>query len=68
MTTSPRVGITCSFCDDQLLHCHGVAIVFDGEATCSDDPDCDLAIEFHHFVAREDEVVAESPLRVAVNG
>jgi hypothetical protein len=37
-------------CDDNLLHCHGTAIVID-DAThvCSDDPDCTLSVNEHWF-------------------
>jgi hypothetical protein len=43
-------------CDDNLLHCHGTAIVIDdGSHVCSDDPDCPLSINEHWFMSVEDE-------------
>lgn len=52
--TSPVVG--CTMCNDNLLHCHGTAIVIDdGSHVCSDDPDCPLSINEHWFMSIEDE-------------
>jgi hypothetical protein len=41
-------------CVDNLLHCHGTAIVID-DAThvCSDDPDCTLSVNEHWFMSIE---------------
>ncbi len=45
----------CTMCDDNLLHCHGTAIVLDDDShVCSDDPDCTLAINEHWFMSVED--------------
>jgi hypothetical protein len=51
-TTTPV--IVCTMCDDNLLHCHGTAIVID-DAThvCSDDPDCTLSVNEHWFMSVE---------------
>jgi hypothetical protein len=43
--------IACTLCDDDLEHCHGVAVVSDMSAMCSEDPDCRVAIELHQFVS-----------------
>jgi hypothetical protein len=43
--------VFCTYCDDDLDHCHGVAIVSDGTSVCSEDPDCRVAIELHQFVS-----------------
>jgi hypothetical protein len=52
--TSSVVG--CTICDDNLLHCHGTAIVIDdGSHVCSEDPDCTLSINEHWFMSIEDE-------------
>jgi hypothetical protein len=46
----------CTMCDDNLLHCHGTAIVLvSGTHVCSDDPDCRLSINEHWFMSVEDE-------------
>jgi hypothetical protein len=44
----------CTLCDDNLEHCHGVAIIVDEIVVCSDDPDCDVSSELHHYVAFEE--------------
>jgi hypothetical protein len=50
MTTGLDV---CIDCDQELEHCHGVAIVQeDGSHECSDDPDCRLAIELHLWITK----------------
>jgi hypothetical protein len=42
----------CTDCAQELEHCHGVAIVQeDGSHECSDDPDCQLTIELHLWIA-----------------
>jgi hypothetical protein len=44
----------CMMCDDNLLHCHGTAIIFDeGTHVCSDDPDCTLSVNEHWFMSIE---------------
>jgi hypothetical protein len=44
----------CLECDEDLEHCHGVAIIVsEGIYECSDDPDCQLGIELHFFMAAE---------------
>jgi hypothetical protein len=46
--------VVCATCDDNLMHCHGTAIVMDnGSHVCSDDPDCRLNIDEHWFVSLE---------------
>lgn len=47
-------GASCAYCDGDLEHCHGVAVVGEWSATCSDDPDCHVAVELHHFVSYEE--------------
>jgi hypothetical protein len=47
-------NVSCSYCDDDLEHCHGVAVVSDVNAVCSDDPDCRIAVELHHFVSYDE--------------
>jgi hypothetical protein len=43
-------------CDDNLLHCHGTAIVdATGSHVCSDDPDCTLSINEHWFMSVEND-------------
>lgn len=45
----------CEMCNDELLHCHGTAIVLvSGSHVCSDDPDCVLAINEHWFMSIDD--------------
>jgi hypothetical protein len=44
-------SVSCTYCDDDLDHCHGVAIVSDVNTTCSEDPDCRVAVELHEFVS-----------------
>ncbi len=44
-------SVSCTYCDDDLEHCHGVAVVSDTSAMCSEDPDCRVAIELHQFVS-----------------
>jgi hypothetical protein len=52
--TSPAT--VCTMCDDNLLHCHGTAIVLvNGSHVCSDDPDCALSVNEHWFMSVEDE-------------
>ncbi|HTT59942.1 MAG TPA: hypothetical protein VMF33_07830 [Acidimicrobiales bacterium] len=46
--------VSCSLCDAQLEHCHGVAIVAQHVAVCSDDPDCTVTADLHQFVSYED--------------
>jgi hypothetical protein len=46
--------ITCTYCDDNLEHCHGVAIAVGDVVVCSDDPDCDVSSELHRFIAFEE--------------
>lgn len=46
--------VTCESCLADLEHCHGVAVVTEFEVVCSDDPDCTLAAELHHFISYED--------------
>jgi hypothetical protein len=45
---------TCTQCDDNLEHCHGVAIIVDEIVVCSDDPDCTVASESHYFLSFEE--------------
>jgi hypothetical protein len=45
---------TCTHCDDNLEHCHGVAIIVEEIVVCSDDPDCNVSSELHHFLAFEE--------------
>jgi hypothetical protein len=47
-------SISCTFCGDDLDHCHGVAVMSDGLATCSEDPDCRVAFELHEFVSYDE--------------
>jgi len=47
-------SISCTYCHDDLDHCHGVAVVSDTFVQCSEDPDCRVAIELHHFISYED--------------
>jgi hypothetical protein len=51
MALALRTGIKCTYCNDDLEHCHGVAIVTNFDTVCSDDPNCDISMELHHFVA-----------------
>jgi hypothetical protein len=51
--------VVCTMCDDNLLHCHGTAIVFDDDShVCSDDPDCTVSINEHRFMSIEDDPAA----------
>jgi hypothetical protein len=34
-----------------LQHCHGTALVSDGNYVCSDDPDCTLSVDEHWFIS-----------------
>jgi hypothetical protein len=43
--------ISCTYCDDDLDHCHGVALVGEMSVACSEDPDCRVAVELHKFVS-----------------
>jgi hypothetical protein len=45
---------SCTHCDNNLDHCHGVAVVNEWSAMCSEDPDCRVAIELHQFVSYEE--------------
>jgi hypothetical protein len=45
---------SCTYCDDDLDHCHGVAVVSEMGALCSEDPDCRVAIELHQFVSYDE--------------
>jgi hypothetical protein len=48
--------VVCTMCDDNLLHCHGTAIVMsDSSHVCSDDPDCTLSVNEHWFMSIEDD-------------
>jgi hypothetical protein len=51
MTLALRATSMCTYCDDDLEHCHGVAIVADFTSVCSDDPNCEVSMELHQFVA-----------------
>ncbi|MGC2485646.1 MAG: hypothetical protein WA359_05340 [Acidimicrobiales bacterium] len=51
---SLETEITCASCLADLEHCHGVAIVGASGAECSDDPDCSVAADLHHFISYED--------------
>jgi hypothetical protein len=54
MHSTPQV-VVCAMCDDDLLHCHGTAIVdANGWHVCSDDPDCRLTINEHWYMSIED--------------
>jgi hypothetical protein len=44
----------CTLCDDNLEHCHGVAIIVDEIVVCSDDPNCEVSGDLHHFVTFEE--------------
>jgi hypothetical protein len=44
---------TCTYCDDDLEHCHGVALVGEMSAICTEDPECRVAAELHQFVSFE---------------
>jgi hypothetical protein len=46
--------ISCASCLSDLEHCHGVAIVAESDVVCSDDPDCTVAADLHHFISYED--------------
>jgi hypothetical protein len=46
-------SVSCTYCDDDLDHCHGVAVVSETNAVCSEDPDCRVAVELHEFVSFE---------------
>ena len=51
MPVSAVIIEACAGCQADLEHCHGTAILHvDGEADCSDDPDCRLTGELHLFV------------------
>jgi hypothetical protein len=53
-TKNPTVVI-CVDCSHDMEHCHGTAIIMtNGAIECSDNPDCRLGVEVHHFFARED--------------
>jgi hypothetical protein len=55
MQSAPLVE--CPMCDDNLVHCHGTALVIDeGSHVCSDDPDCTLSVDEHWFVSLEVDV------------
>jgi hypothetical protein len=46
----PRLN--CIWCENDLQHCHGTALVdVDGAHVCSDDPDCILDVDEHWFVS-----------------
>jgi len=46
----------CVLCDEDLLHCHGTAIMIDELShVCSDDPDCTLGVDEHWFVSLLDD-------------
>ena len=47
-------SVSCAYCDDDLEHCHGVAVVGEMNTMCSEDPDCRVAIELHEFVSFEE--------------
>jgi hypothetical protein len=47
-------SVSCTYCDDDLDHCHGVAVVSETGAMCSEDSDCRVAIELHEFVSFEE--------------
>jgi hypothetical protein len=48
--------IVCTFCDEDLAHCHGTALVsIDESYVCSEDPECTLRIDEHWFVAFDEE-------------
>jgi hypothetical protein len=48
--------VVCTLCDDNLVHCHGTAIVdANGAHVCSDDPDCTLSINEHWYMSIEDD-------------
>jgi hypothetical protein len=51
---SPESIVACDFCLGDLEHCHGVAIVTEFAFACSDDPDCVVAADLHHFISYED--------------
>ena len=48
--------VTCASCEEDLRHCHGIAIMLD-DAThvCSDDPDCTLEMAEHWFVSLDEK-------------
>jgi hypothetical protein len=46
----PRLN--CTWCENELRHCHGTALVdVNGAHVCSDDPDCILDVDEHWFVS-----------------
>ena len=48
--------VECSLCDDDLVHCHGTAIVTSEDShVCSDDPDCTLSVNEYWFMSIEDD-------------
>jgi hypothetical protein len=56
MSLQPIASISCVWCDAQLQHCHGTAIVLDDTTrVCSDDPDCTLDVDEHWFIALDED-------------
>jgi hypothetical protein len=50
MFESAVITSACAECDQDLEHCHGTAFQHcDGAADCSDDPDCRLPADLHHY-------------------
>ena len=56
MSPRSKAVLVCLHCDQDLVHCHGTAIVnVDQSHVCSDDPECHLAVELHFFISVSDE-------------
>jgi hypothetical protein len=47
-------SVSCTHCDNDLEHCHGVAVVSEWSAMCSEDPDCRVAVELHQFISYDE--------------
>ncbi len=54
LAEAPEWGVSCTYCDGDLEHCHGVAVAGELSAMCSEDPDCRVAVELHQFVSHEE--------------